>query len=63
MRVRDIIYRGNIDPGERLELTTLLQLTDDAEGLRHWYRVQRERDETRVADAFSVRTASVNRQT
>ena len=53
-RARDLVYLGNIDPGERL-VVTLLQFAHDREGLRHWYRLQRERDGTRVADAFSVR--------
>jgi probable biosynthetic protein (TIGR04099 family) len=53
-RARDIIYLGNIDPGERL-VVTLLQLARDTECLRHWYRLERERDGVRVADAFSIR--------
>jgi probable biosynthetic protein (TIGR04099 family) len=53
-RARDIIYLGNIDPGERLVLT-LLQFSRDTRCLRHWYRLARERDNTRVAEAFSIR--------
>jgi probable biosynthetic protein (TIGR04099 family) len=53
-RARDIVYLANIDPGERL-VVTLLQFARDPEYLRHWYRLERERDGTRVADAFSIR--------
>ncbi len=56
-RARDIAYLGNINPGERLILS-LLQFAHNGEDFRHWYRVQRERDGMRVADVFSIRTAS-----
>jgi probable biosynthetic protein (TIGR04099 family) len=53
-RRRDIVYRGNIDPGERLVIT-LLQLSQQPERLNHWYRLEREHDGSTIADIFTVR--------
>jgi probable biosynthetic protein (TIGR04099 family) len=60
-RARDIVYLGNIDPGERL-VVTLRQFVRDRESQRHWYRLERESDGARLADAFSVRAASGARE-
>jgi probable biosynthetic protein (TIGR04099 family) len=53
-RRRDIIYRGNINPGERV-VVSLLQVRGDRETLVHWYRLGREQDGRVIADAFTVR--------
>jgi probable biosynthetic protein (TIGR04099 family) len=53
-RRRDIVYRGNIDPGERVVIS-LLQLAQTAERLDHWYRLVREDDGCTIADVFTIR--------
>jgi probable biosynthetic protein (TIGR04099 family) len=53
-RRRDIIYRANIDPGERV-WASLLQFRRDAHGLAHWYRLEREQDGAAVAEIFTLR--------
>jgi probable biosynthetic protein (TIGR04099 family) len=53
-RRRDIIYRGNMNPGERL-VASLLQVRRDRENLVHWYRLEREQDGRTIADAFTVK--------
>jgi probable biosynthetic protein (TIGR04099 family) len=53
-RRRDIIYRGNIDPGERV-IVTLLQMRRSDQRLTHWYRLEREHDNRTIADVFTVR--------
>jgi probable biosynthetic protein (TIGR04099 family) len=53
-RRRDIIYRGNIDPGERV-IASLLQFRRDDENLSHWYRLERAQDQAIIADVFTVR--------
>jgi probable biosynthetic protein (TIGR04099 family) len=53
-RRRDIIYRGNIDPGERA-VVSLLQFRRDDEALSHWFRLEREQDGAIIADIFTVR--------
>jgi probable biosynthetic protein (TIGR04099 family) len=53
-RRRDLIYRGNVDPGERVILT-LLQFVRDAGSLGHWYRLEREPDSLVIGEAFTVR--------
>jgi probable biosynthetic protein (TIGR04099 family) len=53
-RRRDIVYCGNIDPGERLVIT-LLQVSQQPERLNHWYRLERELDGSTIADIFTVR--------
>jgi probable biosynthetic protein (TIGR04099 family) len=54
-RWRDIVYRGNVDPGERVAIT-LLELSQDTECLRHWYRLEREQDAAIIADVFTRRS-------
>jgi probable biosynthetic protein (TIGR04099 family) len=56
-RRRDIIYRGNIDPGERVVLR-LLQIRRSDQRLAHWYRLEREHDDRTIADVFTVRRAT-----
>jgi probable biosynthetic protein (TIGR04099 family) len=56
-RRRDIIYRGNIDPGERV-VASLLQFRCDADGLCHWYQLEREQDGFTIADIFTLRGLS-----
>jgi probable biosynthetic protein (TIGR04099 family) len=53
-RRRDIVYCGNIDPGERV-VASLLQLRREAENLAHWYRLEREADGATIADIFTLR--------
>jgi probable biosynthetic protein (TIGR04099 family) len=53
-RRRDVIYRGNIDPGERV-VASLLQFRRDHGSLRHWYRLERAQDDATIADVFTVR--------
>ena len=53
-RHRDIIYRRNIDLGQRV-VATLLQFRRDAQFLEHWCRLQREQDGVTIAEIFTVR--------
>jgi probable biosynthetic protein (TIGR04099 family) len=53
-RRRDIVYHGNIEPGERV-VVTLLQLRQSDGVLGHWCRVEREEDGSRLADVFTLR--------
>jgi probable biosynthetic protein (TIGR04099 family) len=53
-RRRDIVYRGNIDPGERV-VASLLQFRRDDASLAHWYRLERELDGAAIADIFTLR--------
>jgi len=53
-RQRDIVYHGNIEPGERVAV--VLRGVCRGEGmLRHWYRVERDGDAAPLADVFTVR--------
>jgi probable biosynthetic protein (TIGR04099 family) len=53
-RRRDIVYRGNIDPGERI-VASLLQFRRNAGSLAHWYRLEREADGIPIAEIFTLR--------
>jgi probable biosynthetic protein (TIGR04099 family) len=53
-RRRDIVYRGNIDPGERV-VASLLQFRRDAGSLAHWYRLEREAEAMPIAEIFTLR--------
>jgi probable biosynthetic protein (TIGR04099 family) len=53
-RRRDIVYRGNIDPGERV-VASLLQFRRDNATLAHWYRLERETDGAAIAEIFTLR--------
>jgi len=59
-RRRDIIYRRNIDPGERV-IANLLQFRRNDEILSHWYCLQRAQDKLPIADIFTVRSLSIGR--
>jgi probable biosynthetic protein (TIGR04099 family) len=56
-RRRDIVYRGNIDVGERV-VASLLQFRQSSRGINHWYRLEREHDGAIIADAFTLRAAT-----
>jgi probable biosynthetic protein (TIGR04099 family) len=51
---RDIVYRGNVDPGERV-VAILLAFRQNDTRLLHWYRLERERDAKPIADVFTIR--------
>lgn len=51
---RDIIYHGNIEPGERIVLRLLSQRKED-HVLAHWFEIARESDGARLADVFTRR--------
>jgi len=53
-RRRDIVYRGNIDPGERV-IASLLQVRWAETELGHWYRLERAQDNFAIADIFTLR--------
>jgi len=53
-RRRDIVYRGNIDPGERV-IASLLQVRWEETELGHWYRLERAQDNFAIADIFTLR--------
>jgi probable biosynthetic protein (TIGR04099 family) len=52
---RDLVYRGNIEPGERI-VVTLLGARRDKATLSHWCRIEREEDGPPLADVFTLRT-------
>ncbi len=53
-RRRDIVYHGNIEPGERIAV--VLRAVRCAEGsLGHWCGVERESDAAPLADVFTIR--------
>jgi len=51
---RDLIYRGNVEPGERV-VVMLLGSRRSTVGLTHWCRIERESDAAPLADVFTVR--------
>jgi len=53
-RRRDIVYCGNIDPGERVVIT-LLQFRRQPDRLAHWYRLARETDRAIIGEVFTLR--------
>jgi probable biosynthetic protein (TIGR04099 family) len=53
-RRRDIVYRGNIDPGECV-VASLLQVRREQGELGHWYRLERAQDNFAIADIFTLR--------
>jgi probable biosynthetic protein (TIGR04099 family) len=57
-RRRDIVYRGNIDPGERV-FASLLQVRREQGELGHWYRLERAQDNFAIADIFTLRRLRV----
>jgi probable biosynthetic protein (TIGR04099 family) len=58
-RRRDVIYRGNIDSGERV-VATLLQDRREQGKLGHWYRLERAVDNFAIADIFTLRQLRVS---
>ena len=53
-RRRDIVYHGNIEPGDRVAIV-LRAVRRDAGTLGHWCRIEREGDAAPLADVFTVR--------
>jgi probable biosynthetic protein (TIGR04099 family) len=53
-RRRDIVYCGNIDPGERV-VASLLQVRREQGKLGHWYRLERVQDNFAIANIFTLR--------
>ena len=61
-RRRDIIYRRNIDPGERVAVSLLQYRIDVGVGsLGHWYRLEREQDGLTIAEIFTLRALATSR--
>jgi probable biosynthetic protein (TIGR04099 family) len=53
-RRRDIVYHGNIEPGERVAIVLHAVRRSDGR-LGHWCRVERENDGAPLADIFTLR--------
>jgi probable biosynthetic protein (TIGR04099 family) len=53
-RLRDIVYHGNIEPGDRVAVA-LRAVRRRPRALEHWCRVEREADAVPLADVFTVR--------
>ena len=53
-RRRDIIYRGNIEVGDRIVITLMAVLREDR-ALTHWCRLTREAGGETLADIFTAR--------
>ena len=51
---RDIIYRGNIEVGDRI-IVSLMAVRRDDRAVRHWCRLTREAGEETLADIFTDR--------
>jgi probable biosynthetic protein (TIGR04099 family) len=58
-RRRDIVYRGNIDPGEGV-VASLLQVRREQGELGHWYRLERAQDNFVIAHVFTLRRLRVS---
>jgi probable biosynthetic protein (TIGR04099 family) len=56
-RTRDIVYRGNIDPGERV-IVSLLAFWREPRSLAHRYRLAREHDQSTIAEIVTCRALS-----
>jgi probable biosynthetic protein (TIGR04099 family) len=59
-RARDLIYRRNIDVGERV-VASLLQFRRDTDSIGHWCRLEREQDGLIIAEVFTVRALATSR--
>lgn len=57
-RRRDIVYRGNIEPGETVAVV-LQALRCTGYGIRHWCRIERGSDGTVLADVFTERAYQI----
>jgi probable biosynthetic protein (TIGR04099 family) len=53
-RRRDIVYHGNIEPGDRVVVVLRAVRRGDSE-LGHWCRIERESDSSPLADVFTMR--------
>ncbi len=53
-RRRNLVFRGNVDPGQRV-VVELLQHRDDQTALTHWCRLTEDRGDRILADVFTVR--------
>jgi probable biosynthetic protein (TIGR04099 family) len=53
-RRRDIVYHGNVDPGDRVAIVLRAIRRSDGQ-LDHWCHIERENDATPLADVFTVR--------
>lgn len=51
---RDIVYQGNVELGDRLELN-LCGLVEERDRLTHWIEILRASDGARIAEAMTVR--------
>jgi probable biosynthetic protein (TIGR04099 family) len=56
-RRRDIVYHGNIEPGDRV-VVLLRGRRRDPGGVDHWCRIERESDAAPIADVFTLRQFS-----
>jgi probable biosynthetic protein (TIGR04099 family) len=56
-RRRDIVYHGNIEPGDRVAVL-LRGCRRGAGGVDHWCRLERESDAMPIADVFTLRRFS-----
>ncbi len=56
-RSRDIVYRGNIDPGERV-IVSLLAFSREPRYLAHRYHLTREHDHSTIAEVVTCRALS-----
>jgi probable biosynthetic protein (TIGR04099 family) len=54
---RDVVYHGNIEPGDRVAVV-LRGRRRDAAGVDHWCRLERESDAMPIADVFTLRRFS-----
>jgi probable biosynthetic protein (TIGR04099 family) len=54
---RDIVYHGNIEPGERIAvvLRAIRRQEGGCDQLGHWCRIEREHDAAPLADVFTLR--------
>jgi probable biosynthetic protein (TIGR04099 family) len=56
-RRRDIVYHGNIEPGDRVAVV-LRGCLRGAGGVDHWCRLERDSDAMPIADVFTLRRCS-----
>ena len=54
VRSRDIIYRGNIDLGDRIG-ARVMQLRRTQHEFAHWHQLERGSDHAVIADSFTIR--------
>lgn len=56
-RRRDIIYRGNIEPGDRVAVSLMAVMRDDQK-ITHWCRLMRKDGGETLADVFTERSVT-----